>query len=357
MATPALPSNTRSTRALKITVGLAGALYLLGAPSSLAFVLATTTPDTVQITKLMPAIFAALLLVMLPPLAGFTAAVLTSDPRAPAGHRQFRTVIVVSAVLVLAGALTLVLSAGSGWVSGGATAVIVGGSVILTAGSLAVGLVIRRRDAARARVPWKPQAVKAATVRTYVLRVAWTFVITLLVAVVSFVLLGVWGKEEDGFILTGVLLAISIAFIAASMACLVVVFPLSFRARDIFDGDAALQRRVTKMVAGRPRTSTSSASDERLDADASAATAAARYASVAAILLPFQLSQSGLILAGVAFGQLSSVTMPDNDLIVLNIVLVAFVVIVAPIATPFALRQLRRVRKYRDDHPVETLMS
>jgi len=362
MPTPALnpptsPPPVRPTRALKISFGIVGALFLLGAPSSLAFYLATTAPDDVQVAEAMPSIFAALLLVATPPLAGFLAAVLPADPRTPGGQRRFRTVALVSAATVLAGALTLAISSGSGLVSGGATAAIVGGSIVLTTGSLALGLVIRRRDAARPQQPWKPPAAEAAMVRKHVLRVVWTFAITLLVAVIAFVALGVASNEDNGFIVTGVLLATSIAFIASSMVCLIVIFPLFFRAREIFGDDTALQRRVAKMVTGHPRqrTSTSSTAGELLEPDASATIAAARYASVAAISLPFQLAQSVLLLAGIAFGQLSSISTPDNDLVPLNALLLAFVVVAVPITVPFALRQLRRVRNYRDDHPLESL--
>ena len=360
MATPAPVSPVRSTRALKIGFGAAGALFSVSALPTVGFLVATSAPDDVGVLELMPFVFAAALLVVTPPLAGFLAAVVPSDPRTLEGRRQFRTIAIVSAALVLIGAVALVISTSLGVASGGVAAGIVGGSIILTVGSLYIGFVIRHRDAARPPATWSPRGLEATTARKNMLRVVWTFVITLLVAAVAFVLLGLVSGEEPRFILTGILLATSIAFIAASVTCLVVVFPLSFRARGIFGGDTPLQRRVSKVVLGR-RTrrgiSSTVGQIESSDLNSAEQIVAAKYAAVMAALLPFQFAQSALILGAVLFGQLSNLSTRNNDLAVLNLSLIAFVLVAGCAITPFILRQVRRVRQYRDDHHLDSLAT
>jgi hypothetical protein len=358
MATSTTAPPARSTRALKIGFGIAGALFSVSALPSLGFLIATIAPDDVQAPELMLAVFASMLLTLVPPLAGFLAAVLSTDPRTPKGRRQGRAVAVVSAALVLAGAVALVISSTLGALPGGVTAGVAGGSIAVTAGSLLVGSVIRQRDAARPRTPWSPHGLEATTTHKNVRRVVWTFTITLLVTAAALVVLGLVSREESSFILPGALLAVSIASISASAACLVVAFPLFFRAREIFDGDTALQRRVGKVVLGRQtlrRNSSSVAHDEQADPNSVEQTAAAKYAAVMDVLLPLQLAQSGLVLVAVLFGQLAFLATTNNDLDTLNLSVIAFVLVTGGAIAPFSLRQIRRVRQYRNDHPLESL--
>lgn len=207
----------------------------------------------------------------------------------------------------------------------------------LTVIALGMGRWIFKRERARssAQEPWSP--VSSDDLRRMVFIVAITFVVGLVVAMVTLLLLG--RSAAPAAVTTALLLSVGFAFFTAAFACSMVTLKLQRRLRDLADHDLGQTRKLTKVVLGR----------KPLKLDDDETIAATKFAVLLPTILGFQLGFILLLYVGIAFQQIAAMTRSGLGTPIFIGVLVAMAVMLAWIV-PLQARRIRRARTYARDH-------
>jgi hypothetical protein len=236
---------------------------------------------------------------------------------------------VAGAVLVLVSAVTADLPA---WLP----ASFVAAGAALTVAALVAGPALgeraaRRADRLAAQPAWQP--ISRAEVRRGVRTVALAFALTFVPVAVGMSLLL---PDADGAV--ALLLAAGLAFIAASVACIVLSLRMQRQVTALLGRDQGRARRINRAVASR-RPVELSPEDERL---------AARAAAVGSVTLPLQFAQSELLFAGLFCQQLPLAWSEDAFFASKILVVAAPVAMVAFV--PLFLVRIRRLRRWAEAH-------
>ncbi|TWX38761.1 hypothetical protein ES689_09125 [Frigoribacterium sp. ACAM 257] len=206
---------------------------------------------------------------------------------------------------------------------------------LLTVGALVAGPALgerarRRVDELGAPVEWA--AVTPAEIRRAVRSVALTFALTFVPVAVA--LSFVPTDDDTGFLVV----AGGLAFIAASVACVVVLLRLQRQLVALLGRDQDRARRIGRAVLSR-REVDLSPDDERLSA---------RWASVTAVTLPVQLAQTELLFAGLVCQQLAQALGGDGGFATFARVLVVCMAVAMVAFVPLFIVRIRRVRRWAE---------
>jgi MFS family permease len=212
----------------------------------------------------------------------------------------------------------------------------IAGGAVLTVIAVFVGSWLRKREAASPPEtrPWAPISRRDIIRKTT--KVVVTFVVAVVVGTGLLAALGRGVFEDELSVAAG--LVVGVAFIAASMACILVTMPLLKRMRDVVDRDAGLLRKLAKGVLKA----------KQIDLDEEEQVQAARYAAVASVALPFQLTYLALLYVGIGIQQLQLVTHPSVRPKIIGTLALLLVVLV--VTVPLYVRYARRARDYARDH-------
>lgn len=262
----------------------------------------------------------------------------TSDQDA---QRRVRRVIVVSALVTLAGAVLFVVSAAG---SGSALWAVVLVAVLGTASfpvSLRLGTAARVLEERRSppdRAADEEAAAVDADLRLARRRSLVGGAIGAAVGLGALVLIA--GLSDDAGGTSPALLAFVLAFALLGVVCgrIGVQLRLAARTRDLLGSDYGAARRVGRIVRGR--TTPDSAEEEDR---------AARYARLAARAAPFQIWTSLLTTGAVVILQVPSVLADGVDPVRGSMVVVFAVLLV--VVVPVQGVQRRRLRAYAAAHP------
>lgn len=258
----------------------------------------------------------------------------------PARRRLLRRWIVGVVLAEVAGVAAVVAYAvlnGSPW---WLVVVFAGGGALLTAVALVVGPVILRREAASgaAKTAWVPITQREITrkVVTVAAVFAGVLVVGLVVAAVVFTTV----DGLSGELASGLGFAVALAFFASAVTCVVTTLSFNRALREVTDRDPALVQKVGRVVL----------KGKAVDLDAAERVAAARYAQVVAVTLPFQLAYLVLLYAGLALQQVQGLLSGASPfaaplLVLLVVVLVAFL--------PWTVLRIARARRYARAHASE----
>lgn len=255
----------------------------------------------------------------------------------PARRRLLRRWIVGVVLAEMAGVAAVVAYAvlnGSPW---WLVVVFAGGGALLTAVALVVGPALQRQDdASRDPGPtWVPITRSEITrkVATVAAVFAGVLVVGLVVAAVVFTTV----DGLSGELASGLWFAVALAFFAGAITCVVTSLSFNRALREATDRDPALVQKVGRVVLkGKP-----------VDLDPGERVAAARYAQVVAVTLPFQLAYLVMLYSGLALQQVQGLLSGASPfaaplLAVLVVVLVAFL--------PFTVLRIARARRYAREH-------
>jgi MFS family permease len=330
------PPNQRSTRPLKITLGIAAASLFIGLPFVLTFLIGRDLPDTrvapwVALVAL-PTYFAA----FAGPILGLIVAVWAVDPRSPDGRRQFTRLIVVAAAIVVILATSLTIAVTLGLLSPASAALLSLSAAVAIAGSIWAGSFIRRRDALDPH-PEAPQLEEErALLRRKARRIPWTLAIAL--ATLTLTLFTTWLVTGDAQAIGAPVVFLGLAFcvLAAAIASLTVTAPTIFRSRDLLGTDRARQKRIARAI--RKRSADNLPHNEQI--------ATRRYAAWLVVIQPYNLAQALLVLLMLLFLRLSNLTNPEAGLHSFDVVLIAFLVFVPAALILFQRRQMRLLREF-----------
>lgn len=253
-------------------------------------------------------------------------------------RRYFRWwlwIIVGLEILAAAGVAIYAVAAGSAvWLP----IVFIGGGIVLLVAALVIGPALRRNDEARNPInnSWTPIGRRDSQ-RKFA-SVAATFVATFVLGMIVFVV--VLGAMTQNFPNKGVqlLFVTEFSFLAAACACIVVSLPLNRQIRDSAGRDVGLLRKIAKVVLR----------GKELPLDDEEQRAAAKYAAVISIALPFQLSYLALLYTALVIQQLVSVT--TGQTIAIPVGIIVLLVVTLAISFPLFSRRVNRARRYSKDH-------
>ena len=213
------------------------------------------------------------------------------------------------------------------------------GAAVLTVLALAIGRWLFRRDKARPmpELAWTPVTQRDITRRIAI--VAITFVSVLAIGVIVFAIVG---KDTSDVLGMGqqLVFAAQFAFIAAAMACIFVTVRLNRRLRDSTGPgrDLGLVRKLGRVVL---RNKSMELTDEEQ-------VAAAKFAAMTAIILPFQLGYLSLLYLGIGLQQVQFLVFgpssPTSGWLLIAMVAVLVVLV------PLYIRRIARARTYATDH-------
>lgn len=350
MSTPSPPSPdepalTRSTLMLKLTLGVGIAVAVLVPPVVLGTTITPSATEDQRTAELLVVMSAALALGGGPFVAGLICLAWTVDPRTPEGRRSFGALALVVGTIVLSASVILILvSATSAVVPMGTAIALAVGSIAVTAGSIWAGVIIRQRDAARPLRPSTLNLLEPRSIRRIKRGIIVTFAIALLASVIVLGLVSIALGGRSAVPPALAITSLSLAFLAAGAAGSVMLLPLSNQLQAPFHGDRSLQKRIsTSVLTGAPLPN---ANEERV---------ASRYAALMTGAYPLQLVQSALLLVGVLLTLVSNLVGGSSELHLLNVFAIVLVAVGAAIAFTFALNRVRRIRRYRQEHPDTTL--
>jgi len=215
-------------------------------------------------------------------------------------------------------------------------ALFIGVGAVLTVSAVFLGSWLRKREAANPPEvsPWSPISRRDITRKIW--KVAVTFAVTVAIGVAFLALFGREIFEND--LSVAVVLVAGIAFIAASMAGILVTLPLLKRMREVVDSDAGLLRKLAKVVLKA----------KQIDLDEEEQVQAARYAAVASTALPFQLAYFVLLYVGLGIQQVQLLSHPQVRPIIITTLALLLAVLV--FLVPLYVRYARRARAYAREH-------
>ena len=261
------------------------------------------------------------------------------DVRAsPDAWRYFRWWFVVVYGLQVLGAAAIVvfavLAAAPAWLPLAYIVV----AVLLNLLALRVGRALRRREESRrpADATWRP--ITRESIVRRILIVAATFMVVLIVGGVGFSVLFSFVAVHHRGIGTALAFAVEFAFLGAAFACIAVSLRLNRMVREQVSRDVGRLRKVAKVVLR----------GKRIPLDPDEELAAARYAVVIGVTLPFTLAYITLIYVGMAIqeiGQLGSEPGDPFPKVFLGFLIVALVVLL-----PLSVIRIRRAHTYARSH-------
>lgn len=261
-------------------------------------------------------------------------------------RRYFRRWFIVVLGLELLGAAAIAIYAALSSAPTWLPVLFIGGAIVLLLVALLVGRQLLRHDEANPSPErtWNP--IGREEIRRKILIVAITFAGVLVLGIVGFALLLVALGDSRDRNLSGVgvtlAFATEFAFIAAAMACALVTLPLNRRLREALGRDFGQVRTIGKVVLRQ----------KKLDLDEAGQVAAARYAVIVSITLPFQLAYISLLYLGIAIQQVQAL-MSGNDSRFgsgLSIGVLIALVVVLVVYFPLFARRISRARAYARDH-------
>ncbi|MFG6476883.1 hypothetical protein ACFXP7_10920 [Microbacterium sp. P06] len=218
----------------------------------------------------------------------------------------------------------------------------VGVAVALTVIAVLAGRALGRADEQPAAQAPPTQnfhtgVIPRAEVKRKITAVVITFVVAALVVGIGVsVLLSFLGAP----LYHAVAFALQFGFLAAAMAAILATLPWNRALRDSTGRDLGRARTVGRVVL-RGKNIALSPDDER---------AAARYAAIASVSLPFQLTYLVLLYAGLALGQVRNLV--DGQASWFPVAMVVFLAIALFVFLPWLIVQIRRARRYARTHPV-----
>ena len=285
-------------------------------------------------------IVATLALAGAPFAGGLIALAWTVDPYTRQGRRAFVILgLSIEATVVIAFFALFSLAVASDAIPPNVAAAIAIGSAVCSAGCIWLGTSARIHAASRPSRPWNPNFIQPANIRRIQRRTVWTFVVTLLA---SLTVLGVPSfaiRDQVDFLAELLFTSLTISFFAAAATGALISLPLTHRLQEIFGDDIGLRQRVVRTVlSGKPSLG---AADESI---------ASHYAALMTSWYPLQLSQSLFLFAGALTVTSSSLLDGNSTLRWVPVASAAIVILSAAVAVPIALRRIRRVRQFRDEH-------
>lgn len=262
------------------------------------------------------------------------------DVEGSAASRTYyrRLLVVVGGVSVLGAALVIVGTA----VGGGGPLVpvlCIAGSVVLFAAAVLIGRALYRYDRKHPRPTTEWVAIEPAAIRKRVVVAALTFVGVMIIGIISLALLNgaVEGKLD---LVVVVLYPVTFASLAAGLVCLLSTLGWSRRIRDVTDRDPARLRRVAQVVLRGKK----HALDEHDQI------AAAKYAAIVSVTMPFQTTYFLLLYVGVLMQQGFLWSHGDDHSVALF--LLPLYVVLLVVFIPLQIVRSRRARRYARAHAV-----
>jgi MFS family permease len=277
-----------------------------------------------------------LALLVMPPLV--LGAVLAAWDASPTddGKRRHRRFLWSLIGLQVVGAVLVVASGASAGSPVWLAASFVGVGALLTVAALVAGPALgerarRRADELGGTVAWS--GVAPVEVRRAVRTVTLTFVVTFVPVAVGLSFVPT-DDDDPGFLLV----TAGLAFIAASVACVVISLRMQRQIVALLGRDQDRARRIGRAVLSR-RAVDLSPDDERLSA---------RWASITAVTLPVQLAQTELLFAGIVSQQLVQALGDDGALVTFARVLIASMAVAMIAFVPLFVVRIRRSRRWAD---------
>ncbi|WP_026536137.1 hypothetical protein [Arthrobacter sp. H14] len=287
-------------------------------------------------------LLSAMLLITAPAIAGIWVANFTFDLESTDGRGVFRRLVLITTAIQLLGIVGLVFVAIA---VPSATAFLVGvtalSAALLLVG-LRIGIRLHRRMAngsrdGKAWSPWSPTLI-----RSKVMRVVVVFLIASVIGVGGLIgLRFIVTDPGEASSLAVVMYGFSFGFISASVACIVVAWPLVKDLRHALGRDYATQKAIGRVVLRNK-------DDELPEGGQQKATS---YAAIMSVYLPFQIAQITLLFAGLWLQQLwNLIDESSTAYSSLTLGLVISYPILLAAALPFIIRQARNAKRYAVEH-------
>ncbi|WP_210481481.1 hypothetical protein [Naasia sp. SYSU D00948] len=280
----------------------------------------------------------ALILLALPPLV--LGAFLQSWPVEPwrgTGRKDLARMLSATVVVQLVGAGLLLLLAVDDRVPLWQPVAFLAAVAVVSAVNVPAAVAVRRHDALRPPPPpaeWSRDVMLRKT-RTVQL---WAFGTLLVAGAGVLAIAAAGGLQSLRQLWVLVALAVSLACIAGSAACLIAAWPLARRLREEredADGRAVVrsirQGRVDPLLSGR---------EDRV----------VGCARVLASYVPFQIAQLTLLYAGLLLAQLPSTVFAEDRPDLLSTVVLAVLIVTYALFLPLSLRLWRGARRYAAVH-------
>lgn len=323
------------TVGLKTILVAASLLLIVGAP-----LVVLGSISTEAVTRLpFVGIFLFLTLMLLVPLPltfGLIVATGNADPRTTDGRVAFRRLLVISGTLVITLSGVLIATAATEVMSLIAAIVITLSVAAFTAGSIWLGEIIRRRDAARPPLTWPPLESHLAKLPQRSRWIYWSFIIAFAVTAAIFTVT-VAITRDTALLGPGPLLnAVSIPLVLTGIVGSILSLTLASEVGTLLGTDSERQRRLSR--AFRTLSVAELPPDERV--------AARRYAGATAALVPLQVAQFLFLTGGFTTMRVSSLLSPDDDQRPFDYVFLCFVVAATAFFVPFAAWRGRRLRRF-----------
>jgi len=245
----------------------------------------------------------------------------------------FRGVRIAQALGAIAIIVFAVLAHAPWWVPVAAIAL---GAVVDVLASRIARVLLLRDEARRPAEPgWEP--ISRRRIVRKILIVAATFVAVLLIALLGLSLLfGVVGDAGDS-VASVLLYALEFAFMGAALACIVVTLELNRQLRENVSRDVVELRTVGKVVLR----------NKPIPLDEGQQVAAAKYAVLTSITMPFTVGYLALLYLGLGMQQVERLQHGPDPLAIGSLVLF---VVVFLVALPLTLLRARRARAYAAAH-------
>jgi magnesium-transporting ATPase (P-type) len=248
-------------------------------------------------------------------------------------RRYIRRFMEIVFACELLGAVSIVIFAVLAGVSARLPILLIAGAIVLTVVAVIVGRLLFQYD----RLHNSPEKAWTPISRGEIVRkigiVAVTFTVAFVVAVL---LLGLFVPTLAAG--GSVVMAASLASILASVACIVVSLPLNPRIRAAASSDLGRLNRLARVVLR----------GNELELDQDEQMAAAKYAALLSVTLPFQLGYFLLFYVGLGLQQFEVLTLFENSSI--SVVLLAALTLLLLAFVPMFGRQIVRARRYASDH-------
>jgi len=273
-----------------------------------------------------------LALLVMPPLVVGTVLAAWDVSPAEDGRRRHARLLWSTLGAQAGGAALVVASAAVGGAPAWLPASFIALGAALTVVALVAGTALGERARRRAPdvVTGDARPLSRSEVRRGVRTVSLTFALTFVPIAVGLSFVPTDGDEGGADML---LVAAGVAFIAASVACLVVSFRLQRELTTLLGRDQERARRIGRAVTSRHAVDLGPDDERR----------AARWASVSAVSMPVQYAQTALLFAGLVCQQLPQALGADGGAFARVFVVVLVVVLVG--FAPFFFTRAARARR------------
>ena len=304
------------------------------------------TGGTVAIVFLLDDTDTAVLFLAVVPLIAFTLnpLVLGSlrtyfDPaRSADGRRYFQralwTTVGLDVLAAVAAIVFTVIVGAAVWVP--LVAIVLAAALLVA--SIRVGDALRRRDDRLdvADPVWQP--FDRRVIRRKIITVSVTFVATFIAVTVLFLLLLRDDSGDGGDWAAAIGFGVVFGCFASGLACVIVALPIARALRGSLNKDIGLVHKFSRLILRRKNIELTE--DERAPA--------ARYASLLALSLSFNLASITLLYTGLLVQNLILfLSAPEQTL---NGIVTLLLIVLYVIILPLTIRRVRRARQYASDH-------